>query len=298
MKKLLVLFAVCFPLYAQSISMPEMPSMLEMPSVSMPSTDGTFYTPTVPSFYNGSTNTANKSSSTKNTSSSSGQEETQSTSSASSSKTSSAASTNLNLLTSILYGDDYLTASDLNLLSSSGNLSTLSSLTGLSALSTTGTASASSNVLLTEILESINELKEGQKKLESAKEKPASANNVSSVLRFRINGYDLLSGLSEVYFSTPETDGSFLLTADRIYQADRKSRKETLYLLFRFAGLSGTNRTYQVEAFVMQDSENQNSLVYKLCSGGPLNAVKTGNLVVLNGNQNGVACDILLDIGK
>ena len=107
MKKLLVLFAVYFPLYAQSISMPEMPSMLEMPSVSMPSTDGTFYTPTVPSFYNGSTNTANKSSSTKNTSSSSGQEETQSTASASSSKTSSAASTNLNLLTSILYGDDY-----------------------------------------------------------------------------------------------------------------------------------------------------------------------------------------------
>jgi len=296
MKKILLVFAVCFPLYAQSISMPEMPSMLEMPSVSMPSTDGTFYTPSVPSYYDGSTNTANRSSSVSTTSDSS----TGTTTSTSSSSTlsSSSSSSNLNLLTSILYGDDYLTASDLNSLSSSGSLSSLTSLTGLSALSTTGTTSATSNVLLSEILTSINELKEGQKKLESTGVQATATKDVSSVLRFRVNGYDLLSGLSEVYFSTPETDGSFLLTADRTYQADRKTRTETLYLLFRFAGNSGTARTYQVEASVMQDSENVNSLVYKLCSGGTLSAVKTGNLVVLNGTQNGVSCDILLDIGK
>lgn len=298
MKKFVLFFAVCFPLYAQSISMPEMPSMVEMPSVSMPSTDGTFYTPSVPSFYNGKTNPLNRTSTNNNTKAESGEGESKTTSTASSGSSGSAASTNLNLLTSILYGDDYLTASDLNSLSTSGSLSSLTALTGLSALSTTGTTSGTSNVILTEILNSINELKEGQKKLESSKVSSSTAQNVSKVLRFRINGYDLLSGLQEVYFSTPESDGSFLLTADRTYQADRRTRTETLYLLFRFAGNSGTARTYKVEATVMQDYENENSLVYKLCQGGTLSAVKTGNLVVMNGTQNGVSCDILLDIGK
>lgn len=285
MKKILFVLALTFPLYAQSINMPEMPTITSIPDISMPVIGGSFYTPSVPGYYSGSTgNTTTATTSTTNTT----------TSSTTGTSTSSSSATNLNLLTSLLYGGDYLTATDLNSLSSSG---TLSSIAGLSSLG--GYTDTSNTLVLTQILEAINELKEDKLQKSDSQTKTVSINgeHISSILRFKINGYDMMSSLTDVYFSEPEADGSFLLTIDRTYTADRKTYLETAYFLFH-AGTSDATHSYSVEGSVSQNIENKNSLVYRMCNGGALKAVKTGNLVVLNGTQNGVTMDLLLDIGK
>ena len=285
MKKILFVLVLTFPLYAQSINMPEMPTITSIPDISMPVIGGSFYTPSVPGYYSGSTgNTTTATTSTTNTT----------TSSTTGTSTSSSSATNLNLLTSLLYGGDYLTATDLNSLSSSG---TLSSIAGLSSLG--GYTDTSNTLVLTQILEAINELKEDKLQKSDSQTKTVSINgeHISSILRFKINGYDMMSSLTDVYFSEPEADGSFLLTIDRTYTADRKTYLETAYFLFH-AGTSDATHSYSVEGSVSQNIENKNSLVYRMCNGGALKAVKTGNLVVLNGTQNGVTMDLLLDIGK
>ena len=117
------------------------------------------------------------------------------------------------------------------------------------------------------------------------------------ILRFVINGYDILTSCKTVYFSRKETDGTFLLTADRKYLSDGKINSETFYFLFKADGRGGSEAGYNVVPQIMQAQENTNSLVYKLTKQNNLKAEKTGNLVSMRVNFEGLTADLLLDIG-
>lgn len=141
----------------------------------------------------------------------------------------------------------------------------------------------------------------------------------TKILRFRINGYDILDTITNVYISEPEKDGSFFLTGDRTYIADYKQRTETFYMLF--SADSNVNRTsvntansltntanttsgqaknilgnYTVAISVMQDYENPNSFVYQLAQKSPVTAVKTGNLASIIFTNGTFKTDLLISL--
>ena len=117
-----------------------------------------------------------------------------------------------------------------------------------------------------------------------------------NILRFKINGYNILDSIQTVFISKPENDGSFLLTADRIYYVNQKQRKETVYVLFKAIGSNGSSTTFQIEPEIVQDVKNQNSFVYKMAQRDDLTAKKTGNLVVINNSDKNMQIDMLIDI--
>ena len=118
------------------------------------------------------------------------------------------------------------------------------------------------------------------------------------ILRFNVNGYDLLSTCRKTYFSEQESDGTFLLTGDRKYVADGKSRSETFYFYFKADGNDGGIMKYKVSPAVSQDYENQNSFLYQLMSKSELTAQRTGNLVTLRASEQNWKMDILLSLDR
>ena len=291
-------FFVNLCLFAQAVSMPEMPtlSMPDMPSISSPTMDGKFYKPSVPKQLQ-STTTSNASTSTE-------------------SKTStdavlSDATTTDDILLSLLTNSNLLTAGDISGLYSSGSFDTLSSLTGLSGLSSysygTSTSDLTTSLLLREILQKLNELKIEQNSASAAEQEVIAAKvqdsetfktRNPSILRFKINNYSIKDSITQEFFSEPEADGSFLLTADRKYFLNNKACTETFYLLFKAVKSNGSSTTFSVTPSIAQGTENKNSYVYKLCQLKDITAEKTGNLVVVHYDDNGVAADLLLDIDK
>ena len=292
-----VLFCVT-GVFAQALDMPEMPtmSMPEMPTISSPTMDGKFYKPSVP-----------KQLQTTTTTSSSTKTETKS----STETVLSDATTTDDILLSLLTNSNLLTASDISGLYSSGSFDTLSSLTGLSGLSsygyTTSTSDMATSLLLREILQKLNELKVEQNSASAAEQEVIAAKvqdsetfktRNPSILRFKINNYSIKDSITQEFFSEPEPDGSFLLTADRKYFLNNKACTETFYLLFKAIKSNGSMTTFSVTPSIAQGTENKNSYVYKLCQLKDLTAEKTGNLVVVHYDDNGVAADLLLDIDK
>jgi len=287
-KKVALVFAtLCFSvmLSAQELEMPSMPEMPEMPSTSL---NGTFYTPSFPTKMMN-----NKKKTTKN--------ETSKTETVLTDGT----STN-DVLTSLLGNSSTLTASDISTLYDSGLFSNISSLDSTSALSSYSTASTT-NILLQQVLNSLNDLKTEQKNVSPAeknvleKTKTDSENfktREPSILRFKINGYNISDSLTKVFFSEPEADGTFLLTADRKYYANQKAMTETFYMLFKTVSTKGSTVSYKVQPTIVQDQKNDNSYVYKLMSVKDLVAEKTGNLVVIHYNADNLNADMLLDIDK
>jgi len=256
-------------------SMPEMP---DFPDISAPKIGSGFYTPEIPYYPN-----------QKGQKKTEEQSEKKDTSTA---KITDASSTT-DLISNYLNNANLLSASDISSLADTGSFSTLSSLYNKSSL----TSQADSNVLLQQILTNLEDLKKNQNvnisPAPAAKEKTESE---PSVLRFKINGYDIKDSLSTVYFSKLEHDGSFLLTADRRYVADKKVRTETFYLLFKAKSSAGSMITYEVCPSIVQDNKNENSFIYKLAEQKNLTATKTGNLVVLRTNGKDCTADLLLDL--
>lgn len=282
---LVVLFSVCFT-FAQSIEMPSMPEMPDMPSVSL---DGTFYTPTIPKNVPKKQEEKTKENDNKN--------ET----------VLSNADSDTDLLSALLgVNSSYLTANDISGLYDSGAFSDISSLNSNSVLSNYATTT-STNVLLQQVLNSLNELKQQQKsssleKQEELVNTQADAQNFKkrepSILRFKINGYNITDSLTKVFFSDTEPDGTFLLTGDRRYFAGQKQMSETFYILFKTVSSNGSSVTYKVQPSIVQDVKNENSYVYKLAETKNLTAEKTGNLVVMHFNDNNLNVDLLLDIDR
>ena len=151
--------------------------------------------------------------------------------------------------------------------------------------------------IIRHIIEKLNELSKKLDEANNSAAQPAtaqssesavavSAQNTSStkreIMRFRINGTNILSSITDIYISKPETDGSFLLTADRTYLADYKRRTETFYMFFTPTSDSKSS-ALDVTVSVLQGYENKNSFLYRLADLSeqtPISAKKTGRLMV------------------
>lgn len=287
-------------LSAQAVQMPEMPtiSMPEMPTISSPTMDGKFYRPSVPQQLqpkqNSTTSTTTESKTTNES-------------------VLSDATTADDILLSLLTNSNMLTASDISGLYSSGSFDTLSSLSGLNGLSGLGsysslnTSDLSTSLLLREILQKLNELKIEQNSASAAQQEVYAAKAQDSetfktrnpsILRFRINNYSIKDSITQEFFSEPEPDGSFLLTADRKYFLNNRACTETFYLLFKAVKSNGSTTTFSVTPSIAQGTENKNSYVYRMCQLKDITAEKTGNLVVVHYDDNGISADLLLDIDK
>lgn len=277
-------------LFGQSIEMPAMPEAPAMPSMPSVSGSGSFYTPTFPS-----SSGTSKSASAKTDSSTKSSETVLSD-----------GTTTSDVLSSLLgVNTSTLTASDISSLYDSGLFSRLSGLDSTSSLSSYST-SATTNVLLQQVLNSLNDLKSKQNNASAAEKQVLENTQTDSetfkqreptILRFKINGYNIADSLTKVFFSEPETDGSFLLTADRKYYSNQKLMTETFYMLFKTVSSTGSSVFYKVQPAIVQDNKNENSFVYKLMNKHNLTAEKTGNLVVMHVNDD-LTADMLLDIDK
>ena len=205
-----------------------------------------------------------------------------------------------------------VSAADLTALAKKGLLNNFYSLLGSSGadallqggLSSGGIPSggalpSSSNAMLEKILSELDNVKkQNAEAVKSNEEQPLASSARPGILRFIVNGYDVLSSCRAVYFSDVGEDGTFLLTGDRTYTANGQKRMETFYLLFRPAGHAGFSAQYKVECSVVQDYTNANSFMYRLASLGNLTAVKTGNLVSLRTSDPNCRADLLIDIGS
>lgn len=281
-----ILLAGAAVLFAQSLEMPTMPEMPAMPSIS-PS--GSFYRPSVPN---------QKSSETKST-----------TTTKDSAKTETVitdANNPLSLYSALLNDSSTLTAYDISSLYDSGLFTDISSLSGATSLSNYATTSTT-NILLQQVLNNLNDLKTEQNKaspgekteLEDVQtDSKTFKTREPSILRFRINGYNIADSLTTIFFSDTEPDGTFLLTADRRYFSNSQVLTETFYMLFRATSSSGSTIQYKVQPSIVQTVENKNSYVYKLAEIKNLTAEKTGNLVVLHYNEDKFTADMLLDIDR
>ena len=283
----MLLLATGSVLFAQNqTTQIEMPQMPEMPS--MPTVGGSFYTPSFPTRPNSVTS--------KNTTTETGKEKNESVLTE--------ALTPESILTSNLSKGNVLTAYDISSLYDSGLFSNLSSLDTTSSLSTYNTNS-STNVLLQQVLNGLNDLKIQQQNASAKEKNELNATKTDSenfkkrepsILRFKVNGFNIADSLTKVFFSETEPDGTFLLTGDRRYFVNQQPRTETFYMLFKTIGSNGSTLTYRVQPTLVQDYKNENSYVYKLAAVKNLTAEKTGNLVVIHYSGDSVNADLLLDI--
>ena len=205
-----------------------------------------------------------------------------------------------------------VSAADLTALAKKGLLNNFYSLLGVSGndallqggLSSGGIPSgaalpSSSNAMLEKILSELDDVKkQNAEAVKSNEEQPPASSARPGILRFIVNGYDILPSCRAVYFSDVGEDGTFLLTGDRTYTASGQKRMETFYLLFRPVGAAGFSTQYKVECSVVQDYTNTNSFMYRLASLGNLTAVKTGNLVSMRTSDQNCRADLLIDIGS
>ncbi|MBO6218089.1 MAG: hypothetical protein J6N81_00745 [Treponema sp.] len=298
-------------------------SMPEMPSVSMPSVGSGFYTPGRSDFYNPNLNRNRNSQSAQSQSQTSGADsQNQSSSTASSSQEKALAQAQkagaiAQNASSALNG---LTADDISSMNNLGIFSQISGLLGrgnsnlqnqLLSAQKTVTANTVDSMTLKQILSELTELKNqmnnsGEKSENaSLSDKSAGENTFSNItkkepkiLRFIVNGYDILSTCKKIYFSELETDGTFLLTGDRKYLSENKARNETFYFYFHAQGTDKGITKYAVTPAVSQDYENQYSYLYQLTQKNSLTADRTGNLVTLRVNEGGWNMDLLISLDK
>ena len=295
---LLLFICVLFfsTLYADDkIDMPPMPKMPEMPGISFPEYGDSFYHPSVP----GKTQPNNKK---KN--------EDEPVITAESENKPQNKSSDVLLKTLVNGNTDTLTASDISSLYDLGMFGDLSSIVGYNNTNTNASAFTSTNttnILLQQVLNELDEMKEQQKKENDSERLSQNGNQQNSlqirkrepsILRFRINGYNIADSLSTVFFSEPDTDGSFLLTSDRKYNTNQQVLNETVYFLFKTIKGNGTTTTYEVTPSLVQNRTNSNSFVYKLCQQQNITAEKTGNLIVVHYSSDDLNAEMLLDLDE
>ncbi|MDE5798145.1 MAG: hypothetical protein K2H73_03890 [Treponemataceae bacterium] len=264
---------------SSGISMPSITAP-SMPTVTVPHLGGGFYTPVAPKAPVIDKSSATVQEQTTVTPSDSAVRETQ----RAAAKTA---------------GELGLTATDLTSMDQLGLLSSGilggGSLSALKAATAKTTPASADSLLLQQILAQLTELKAQLEK----QELPAAANRQETaanrrILRFVVNGYDVLATCRDVYFSVPETDGSFLLTGDRKYLSNGANRSETFHLLFAAKAAENGFAQYGVTAAVTQDYTNEYSFLYQLAERQPLTAQRTGNFVSLRVNDPDWKLDLLI----
>lgn len=229
-----------------------------------------------------------------------------------------------NILNSIDSNSAVLSASDLFSMSNLGLLQNFSNLiTNANSSATVGsaanvgssaTANSANEILLKKILSELEQLKESVTNQNGQTLSPNTQNisqtlsqnavnrNSSSILRFLIDSNDMLPFCKTVFFSKPQSDGTFLLTGDCKYSVNGKMQTETFHLLFRATGTKNSSTIYSVTSELFQNQKNTNSALYKLNETKEFEAVKTGNLVSLRSVKKvagtGANVDLLLNLGE
>lgn len=307
-----------------SITMPTSPSM---PSLSTPSIGSGFYAPGSKDFYSGiqSSNQNQKSSATSSSQSQNSSESNSSSDSSTESVSQNDSSQNQNSLSEknaeILSKNvsavdsaasklNLLTAGDLSAMNGLGLFSSVSGLLQNQNQNSAANQSNSSILInqnssdskkLEQILSELSEIK--SQNASSDGTLPQNQNGFASsqksepkILRFIVNGYDILSTCKKIYFSDQESDGTFLLTGDRKYLSGNKSRSETFYFFFHTKGSEGGITKYRVTPAVSQDYENQYSFLYQLTKKSELEAERTGNLITLRASDGSWKLDLLISM--
>jgi C1A family cysteine protease len=287
-----------------SSSMPEMPLMPDlsspsMPVISAPTLGSSFYKPGENSPYTPTVTTDTTATEKKSSEKKSAVSLSEATAANSAAALSPAG---INALSSSV------SASDLSSLQNEGLLGNLYSIlensSGTASPLSNSADNASTDSLLTNILQQLKEIKQlsADKAVPDTDSASKSAVRTDSsqpaILRFVVNGYDILSTCRTTYFSKQENDGTFLLTGDRKYTSDGRTRNETFYLLFKTTGSTGFSTQYAVEPAVVQDYTNKYSFVYQLAHMQKLSAVKTGNLITMRLNEPSYNMDLLIDTGS
>jgi hypothetical protein len=310
-----------------SLTMPSMPSG---PSVTMPSVGSGFYSPGRSDFYRGAKPVApNKPKSPSSQAENATQSHTvtstnsQNRSTTQSNQQSQNARTQVQKLNTLAKSAssslNMLSADDISSLSNLGAFSQLSGLLGrgnanleskLLEAQNTVTASTVDSATLKQILSELTELKsrmasetgESVTKTSERKDNAEVFTNVTKkepkILRFVVNGYDLLATCKKIYFSDLETDGTFLMTGDRKYMSENKVRTETFYFYFRAKANDNGIIKYAVTPAVSQDYENEYSYLYQLTKKTDLSADRTGNLVTVRVSEGNWNMDLLISLDK
>lgn len=98
----------------------------------------------------------------------------------------------------------------------------------------------------------------------------------AEIIRFSVNGYNLITKDFNYVSSILARDESFLLTGQRSSMSSGHISVETIYLLCKKTGLNA----YQLFVDVSQDVPNENSFIYQLSRKTPLKGTLTGDLLV------------------
>ena len=199
-----------------------------------------------------------------------------------------------------------LTAKDISLLNEQGFSSDINSM--IFSLSSSDN-SQETKVLLNKILAEIEKIKDDSDKENSNKKSPevsaASAKEEklpekakARLLRFSVNGYDILRTCRKIYISEVQLDGTFLVTGDRVYSSDGKNRAETFHILFKSSPSENGNSNYKATANVTQDYLNENSFLYQLSKFESLPAMRVGNFVSMRTEEPNWKLELLIDLGE
>ena len=199
-----------------------------------------------------------------------------------------------------------LTAKDISLLKEQGFSSDINSM--IFSLSSSDN-SQETKILLNKILAEIEKIKdesgkenENKKNFEvsaaSAKEEKLPEKSKARLLRFSVNGYDILRTCRKIYISEVQLDGTFLVTGDRVYSSDGKNRTETFHILFKSSPSESGSSNYKAAANVKQDYLNENSFLYQLSKFENLPAMRVGNFVSMRTEEPNWKLELLIDLGE
>ena len=251
--------------FAQSISMPTISSP-SMPTIDAPVIGGGYYRP-------GSYTGSQKSDSTTT------KKSTESTESEKKAEDIATA-----MMEDILPS---LTADDIQVLNVNGVLETVLESQKKSTASTK-TDSDETDQLLRQVLSEMEEIKNQQAQVTKASSSASAASTAKSqgsrVLRFKVNGYDILRTCRTLFISDVQSDGS--------------TRSETFHLLFKAASGSDSLKSYDAAALVTQDYLNENSFLYQMSQRDDMQASRTGNLVTLRTTDPKWKLELLIDLGS
>ena len=89
-----------------------------------------------------------------------------------------------------------------------------------------------------------------------------------------------------------------MVTGDRRYVSDGKTRAETFHLLFKRAENEAGVLNYTAAAAVTQDYLNEYSFLYQLSQRPELSALRTGNLVTMRTQDPDWKLEMLIDLGN
>lgn len=270
---------ICIPafIYAQTES-PAMPSMISAPTINSPSM------PSVSSFPVITAQSTQESSATQQNQQTTKKTD-KSTTTAAATHVTAADLASFSSLSSSILGSNSSNSTDMitSLLSGSTNTSF-----GSDVQNTT------TNALLEQILARLDALEIQSQPVTqtTSPQRETVQTKGAKIIRCTVNGYNLLETCRTIYSSAKAFDGSFLITGDRKYLSNYKTRSETFYFLLKKVNSS----TYDVAVSVIQDYDNEYSFLYQLKNKTSLTAKATGNLLSLKVDELDWKFDMLIDI--